>query len=113
MTGKTPLQGIFFFTLVLFFSPAYFSSSIDVAFFSYAIAHGLQYLSFVGVISLSLSADDVTRVTRYRRAAVLFLFVLVGGFIFIRTASPALGNVAAADTIARHALDFAAGAGSA
>lgn len=48
----------FFFTLVLFFLPMFASNNIDVAFFSYAIAHGVQYLAFMTVLTLDLGTRE-------------------------------------------------------
>jgi hypothetical protein len=49
-------RGVFFFTLVLFFAPMFMSTNVDVAFFSYAVAHGAQYLMFMTAASVGLAA---------------------------------------------------------
>src|SRR5262249_10978205 len=51
----------FFLTLTLFFAPMFLSTNIDVAFFSYAIAHGLQYLVFMTVLVVSVAAREGRR----------------------------------------------------
>ena len=67
----------FFFTLVLFFLPMFLSSNIDVAFFSYAIAHGAQYLAFMAVLSLDLGAREGRRgISRPMLAVAAFMLLL-------------------------------------
>src|SRR5215203_1146664 len=53
----TPLLTVFYFTLVCFFLPVFLSTDIKVAFYSYAIAHGLQYILFMTVVSLDYDPD--------------------------------------------------------
>ena len=68
---------LFFFTLVLFFAPMFLSSNIDVAFFSYAIAHGAQYLAFMAVLALDLRRRDGRRGVSAPMVAVAVVFVLL------------------------------------
>jgi hypothetical protein len=76
------LKTLFFFTLVFFFLPIWLSDNINVTFLSYAIAHGLQYITFMGVVSLNAKPDNEGGAFPYRSVATLLLFVLVVGFIF-------------------------------
>ena len=47
----TLLKTLFFFTSVFFFLPVFLSTQMNIAFLSYAIAHGVQYLVFMGIVS--------------------------------------------------------------
>lgn len=76
------LKTLFFFTLVFFFLPIWLSDNINVTFLSYAIAHGLQYITFMSVVSLNSKPDNETGTFPYRSVATFLLFVLVVGFIF-------------------------------
>jgi hypothetical protein len=76
------LKTLFFFTLVFFFLPIWLSDNINVTFLSYAIAHGLQYITFMSVVTLNAKPDNEAGAFPYRSVATLLLFVLVVGFIF-------------------------------
>jgi len=54
-------RAAFFFTLLLFFLPLFVSSGVDGALYSYAMAHGIQYIILVGILSVSLGASDGRR----------------------------------------------------
>jgi hypothetical protein len=81
----TPLLTVFYFTLVCFFLPIFISTDITVAFFSYAMAHGLQYLVFMTVVSLNFSPQSVSNRIHVANAVKLFGFIIVVGFIFYRS----------------------------
>jgi hypothetical protein len=82
--GTTIFKTIFFFTCVFFFFPVFISTDMNVAFFSYAIAHGLQYLIFISVISMHEGRRAESRAIQSRSVLKLLVFVLVLGFIFFR-----------------------------
>lgn len=78
----TPLKSIFFWTLILFFLPIYLSNDINVTFLSYAIAHGLQYIIFMTIVSLGAQTQDGIRAARYRNALKLVMLMLLLGLLF-------------------------------
>jgi hypothetical protein len=78
----TPLKSIFFWTLILFFLPIYLSNDINVAFLSYAIAHGLQYIIFMAIVSLGAETTEGMRDARYRSALKLVVLMLLVGLLF-------------------------------
>lgn len=82
----TTFKTIFFFTSVFFFYPVFISTDQNVAFLSYAIAHGLQYIIFMTVISANAGQEDKPRVVAYRSVWKLVVLLLVLGFVFWRVA---------------------------
>ncbi len=74
---------LFFFTSVFFFAPVFISTDNNIGFLSYAIAHGLQYIIFMSVISFSAGNDKV-RPAVYKNVAVFLGFLLLVGFAFWR-----------------------------
>jgi hypothetical protein len=78
----TLLMSVFFFTLPFFFLPIYLSDNINATFFSYAIAHGMQYIVFTAVASSSLKRDETTNHWLYGNALKLAAFILLGGLLF-------------------------------
>ena len=84
ITETTLLKSVFFFTLVFFFVPIWLSDNINVAFFSYAIAHGLQYITFMSVVSANSRPDGEAAAFPYRSVGKFLLFLLFVGFIFYR-----------------------------
>jgi hypothetical protein len=78
----TAVKSVFFWTLVLFFLPIYLSNNINVTFFSYAIAHGLQYIIFMGIVSLNTEQSVRTTALRYQNALKLMGLMLVIGILF-------------------------------
>jgi len=78
----TALKSVFFWTLVLFFLPVYLSNDINVTFFSYAIAHGLQYVIFMGVVSLNTDQNERTTNLRYRNGLKLAGLMILLGLLF-------------------------------
>ena len=100
----------FFFTLVVFFVPMFLSDNLDVAFFSYAIAHGVQYLAFMGVLSLDLGAREGRHGVSGRMVAVAASMVMLV-FVGTRTADLKAFATVAASPILTTMLDFLAGVG--
>lgn len=78
----TPLKTVFFWTLVLFFLPIYLSNDINVTFLSYAIAHGLQYIIFMGIVSLGGEQGERARALRYQNALKLIGLIILVGLLF-------------------------------
>jgi hypothetical protein len=78
----TALKSVFFWTLVLFFLPIYLSNDINVTFLSYAIAHGVQYIVFMGIVSLNTEPGERATVIRYQNALKLTLIMIVIGIFF-------------------------------
>jgi MFS family permease len=80
----TVFKTLFFFTSVFFFYPVFISTDENVAFLSYAIAHGLQYIIFMTVISANSGQADEPRSVAYKGIWKLLIFLLVVGFAFWR-----------------------------
>lgn len=80
----TPLLSVFYFTLVCFFLPVFISTNIAVAFFSYAMAHGLQYILFMMVVSLNFAPQNVRHKAQLANALKLLGFMVILGFVFYR-----------------------------
>ncbi|MDT4896052.1 MAG: hypothetical protein QOH25_1129 [Acidobacteriota bacterium] len=80
----TIFKTVFFFTSVFFFYPVFLSTDENIAFLSYAIAHGLQYIIFMTVISTTARQDDQPARVAYRSIWKLLIFLLVVGFAFWR-----------------------------
>lgn len=77
----TLFKTLFFFTSVLFFLPVFVSTENNIAFLSYAIAHGLQYIIFMTVISRT-TGNGGTRT--YKTFATFLALMLIVGFAFWR-----------------------------
>lgn len=80
----TVFKTLFFFTSVLFFLPVFVSTNENIAFLSYAIAHGLQYIVFMTVISSTTRSEEQTPTFPYKSFATFLIFLLVVGFAFWR-----------------------------
>jgi hypothetical protein len=81
--NTSPFKTVFFFTAVLFFVPVFLSTDNNIAFLSYAIAHGLQYIIFMSVISAT--APHVNeRSLPYKSIAIFLVFLLIVGLVFWR-----------------------------
>lgn len=80
---RTLFTTIFFFTSVLFFFPVFISTDNNIAFLSYAIAHGLQYIVFMIVVSAS-GVDSRAKSLPLKSLATLLVFLLIVGFAFWR-----------------------------
>ncbi len=81
----TPLLTLYYFTLVCFFLPVFLSTEMSVAFYSYAIAHGVQYILFMSVVSLNFDPHDVSKRWQIGNFVKLLLLTIVIGFLFYRT----------------------------
>jgi hypothetical protein len=79
----TLLKTIFFFTAVFFFLPIFISTDNNIGFLSYAMAHGLQYVVFMTVISATAS-EEPKHAHSYRNMAKLSLFLILVGLAFWR-----------------------------
>ncbi|MCU1264978.1 MAG: hypothetical protein JWM21_1296 [Acidobacteria bacterium] len=106
----TLLKSIFFFTLVFFFLPIWLSENINVTFLSYAIAHGLQYITFMSVVSLNSKPDDPASVFPYRSVGKFLLFLLVVGFIFFRAGDLKSLQTIQSSAVLLRLVDFLIGA---
>lgn len=80
----TPLKSVFFWTLVLFFLPIYLSNDINVTFLSYAIAHGVQYIVFMGIVSLNTEPGERAKALRYQNGLKLMGLMLLFGILFYK-----------------------------
>jgi hypothetical protein len=80
----TPLLTIFYFTLVCFFLPVFLSTDMNVAFYSYAIAHGVQYILFMTVVSLNFDPQGSAKRFKIASAVKLILITVLVGFLFYR-----------------------------
>lgn len=78
----TFLKTIFFWTLILFFLPIYLSNDINVTFLSYAIAHGLQYIIFMGIVSFGGKQTERAGLARYQSLLTLMLLMILLGLLF-------------------------------
>jgi len=81
----TVFKTVFYFASVLFFYPIFISTSMNVGFFTYAMAHGLQYLVFMAIVSANGGAETARgNKVSYRNLVILALLVLIVGFAFWR-----------------------------
>ncbi|SRR5579883_1196358 len=73
----TIVHAIFLLLCTLFFVPAFLPGDHFIVFFTYATAHGLQYILFMGAIALSDIKKSII-------PAILFAgCLLIGGWVFI------------------------------
>lgn len=101
---SSPLQAAFFFTLLLFFAPIFLSTNPIVAFSSYAVAHGIQYMVIVSVLAGSLVVKDGRRGVSGRMTILLGGMILLGVAAYLKAAGWGESTL-----LLRGALDFAAG----
>jgi MFS family permease len=80
----TVFKTLFFFTSVFFFYPVFVSTNMNIAFLSYAMAHGLQYIIFMTIVSANTNDGHQQRMVQYRNLLTLAIFVFVVGFLFWR-----------------------------
>jgi hypothetical protein len=80
----TPLLTIFYFTLVCFFLPVFLTTDINVAFFSYAMAHGVQYILFMTVVSLNFEPHSLSKRFKVASTIKLLLITVLVGLLFYR-----------------------------
>jgi hypothetical protein len=79
----TILKTLFFFTSVFFFYPVFISTDMNIAFLSYAMAHGLQYIIFMGVVSTNAKPEG-RRSVPYRNILTMAILIFILGFMFWR-----------------------------
>ena len=106
----TPLLTIFYFTLVCFFLPVFLSTNVNIGFLSYAIAHGIQYILFMSVVSLNFAPQAESQRIQLGNMVRLLILTLVVGLVFYRAA-----DLKAVELITAHAtlirvVDFIIGA---
>jgi hypothetical protein len=82
-SDTSPFKTLFFFTAIFFFAPVFISTDNNIGFLSYAVAHGLQYIIFMSVVSTT-AADDTARASLYKNVTVFLVFLLLVGFAFWR-----------------------------
>ena len=102
----TPLLTIFYFTLVCFFLPVFLSTDMNVGFYSYAIAHGVQYIIFMTVVSLNFEPEGSAKRFKIASAVKLLLVTLLVGLLFYR----AIDLKLAVDASLMKFVDFLLGA---
>jgi hypothetical protein len=103
-------KAAYFFTLVLFFLPLFVSSGVDGAFYSYAMAHGIQYIMLVAILSVSLGARAGRRGVSKGMIA-LATFMVLFGLVGARAADLKAIEWVGSNLIVAWAIDFAAGIG--
>lgn len=106
----TLLKTVFFFTLVFFFVPIWLSDNINVTFLSYAIAHGLQYITFMSVVSVNSRPEGGATAFPYRSVGKFLFFLLLVGFIFYRAADLQTVAMIKNSTMLTRSVDFLVGA---
>ena len=106
----TPLLTIFYFTLVCFFLPVFLSTDMNVAFFSYAIAHGVQYILFMTVVSLNFDPQNERRRLQIGNAIKLIAITVLLGLLFYRAIELKTIEYLAADKTLIKIVDFVIGA---
>jgi len=104
------LKTIFFFTLILFFLPVYLSGNLNGTGFSYAIAHGLQYIVFMTVVSVNAKPVTASASFSYRGVMILLTFILLVGFIFYRASDLRDIELVRANLVLTRSVDFVIGA---
>ncbi|HEY3024878.1 MAG TPA: hypothetical protein VGJ55_01870 [Pyrinomonadaceae bacterium] len=82
--NTTLFKTLFFFTSVFFFYPVFISTDMNIGFLSYAMAHGLQYIIFMTVISVNDPPETGRGTVQFKNIMWLLVFVLVIGFVFYR-----------------------------
>jgi len=97
-----------FFTLLLFFLPLFISSGVDGAFYSYAMAHGIQYIILMAVLSVHLGATDGRRGVSSGMIA-LATFMVLFGLVGARAADLKTIEWVNSRLIVTGTIDFAAG----
>ncbi len=79
-TEFTPVKAVFLIGLSAFFVPLFLSTNPYINFFSYAIAHGLQYIVFLTVAAVP--TDEGTHPPLLPRILPLVVLLTVGGVLF-------------------------------
>jgi hypothetical protein len=110
LKDTTVFKTLFYFTSVFFFYPVFISIDINIGFLSYAIAHGLQYLLFMTVVSANAEPRHRARAVSYRNLAKLAIFVSIVGFAFWRVGDLRQLEIARESRIYAFVFDFLFGA---
>lgn len=110
----TLFKTLFYFTSVFFFYPVFMSTEMSVAFLSYAVAHGAQYLVFMSIVAAAHgggSGEAAAEARRSRRASVLVFvaLTLIVGFVFFRVGDLRLVDAVNARPALRTTIDFLVG----
>lgn len=100
-------NGVMYFTLVAFFGPLYFTETIEGAFLSYAIAHGIQYLVFMAIIASGTEKDG--QASLWLNIAWFVAIVVGVGLIFVMP-NRLSGSEFYTGEMARFTIDLAVGA---
>lgn len=106
----TLLLTIFYFTLVCFFLPVFLSTNVNIAFFSYAIAHGVQYILFMTVVSLNFDPQASAKRFQIGNAVKLLMLTFIVGFVFYRAGDLKTMELIAANATLIRVVDFIIGA---
>jgi hypothetical protein len=106
----TPLLTIFYFTLVCFFLPVFLSTNVNIGFLSYAIAHGIQYILFMSVVSLNFASQAESQRIQLGNMVRLLILTLVVGFVFYRAADLKTVELITAHATLIRVVDFIIGA---
>jgi hypothetical protein len=105
----TWLKTLFLFTSVFFFFPVFISTDLNVAFLSYAMAHGFQYLVFMTTVSLNSGGHD-SRIFRLGNAIKPVALVIIVGFAFSRVGWARELEAIKSSVVFMRSLDFLVGA---
>ena len=105
--NTTFLKSCLFFTSVFFFLPVFISTDNNIGFLSYAIAHGLQYIIFMTVISAN---GESIGSNSYKGLAQLAGLLLIVGFAFWRVADLKEMEIVKSTWAYARVADFAFGA---
>ena len=106
----TPLLTMFYFTLVCFFLPVFLSTEMSVAFYSYAIAHGVQYILFMTTVSANFDPRNEERRMQSGQVVKLFIITVLLGLVFYRAIDLKGVEFLAADRTLMMIIDFVIGA---
>jgi hypothetical protein len=102
----TLLKTVFFFTAVLFFVPIFLSTDNNIAFLSYAMAHGVQYIVFMSVISATTTEEPRPAKLSYRSMLKLGAFLIIVGFAFWRVGDLRQMEIVKDNWTYSHVADF-------
>jgi hypothetical protein len=105
----TALKTLFLFTSVFFFFPVFISTDLNVAFLSYAMAHGFQYLVFMTTVSLNSGERD-SKLLRLGNALKPLALVIIIGFAFSRVGWAKDLEAIKSSAVFMRSVDFLVGA---
>lgn len=110
LRDSTPASTASFLTCVLFFLPLYLSTRYDVAFYSYAIGHGVQYLVFMAVVAASAGPERGARRVSGRGLTTLAGLVVFVGLVFANVGQLRTVPLIASNLLWSKVVDFLVGA---